>query len=146
MVEHIVKLSDCVAYVESSFNPLAMRFEPAWQPSQEAVDAITRHAVNGYMDGPTGRVIAATSWGKYQIMGQNLYTTCGYGGTINSYLNDENGVQYETFKKFLASIGFEDGPFNPSNAPFNRRFAIAYNGSPVYSQSLVNAFYALANQ
>jgi len=137
-----ITLGDCVAYVESRNNPLAMRYEPNFSTSQNARDIISRLAVNGFMDENTADIIAATSWGQYQIMGENLWTICGYKGTIAAYITDP-GKQYETFQNFIEHIGYKDAPFNPTAKIYNARFAIAYNGSEQYAQALVNAYYAL---
>lgn len=134
----MILLSDCVAQVESSGNPLAMRFEPDYTPTLSSVQLVQKYAANGYMDNITARMIASTSWGKFQIMGANLYAVLKYEDTIFSYLSDA-GSQLVSFRDFISQIGFTDGPFSMMSENALLKFARLYNGSDVYASALRQA-------
>ena len=135
-------LSEVVAQVESSGNPLAMRYEPAWNPQNEM--NAQHYATGGWIDEPTAAMICKTSWGKYQIMGDNLYGALGYDGTIVDFLNNPLR-QLRYFQAFLRTIGFADVVFNAMSEADKVAFGAAYNGNgPVYAQSLNSAYAELA--
>ncbi len=135
----MILLSDCVAQVESANNPLAMRYEPDYTPTLNSVQLVQKYAANGYMDNITARMIASTSWGKFQIMGANLYAVLKYEDTLFSYLSDA-GVQLVTFQDFIKHLGFTDGPFAMMGEASLLKFARLYNGSEVYAESLKHAY------
>ena len=134
-------LSEVVAQVESSGNPLAMRYEPAWNPQNEM--NAQHYATGGWIDEPTAAMICKTSWGKYQIMGDNLYGALGYGGTIVEFLNNPL-CQLRYFQAFLRMIGFSDTEFSLMTEAEKVAFGAAYNGNgPVYAQALDKAYVGL---
>ncbi len=135
----MILLSDCVAQVESANNPLAMRYELDYIPTFNSILLTQKFATNGYMDTITARIIASTSWGKYQIMGANLYAGLKYEDTLFSYLSDA-GVQLVTFQDFIKHLGFTDGPFAMMGEASLLKFARLYNGSEVYAESLKHAY------
>ena len=135
----MILLSDCVAQVESSGNPLAMRYEPDYLPTLTSIQLTQKFATNGYMDTNTARMIASTSWGKFQIMGANLYAVLKFEGTLLDYLSDA-GQQLVTFQDFIAHLGFTDGPFAMMSDASLLKFARLYNGSEVYAESLKRAY------
>lgn len=135
----MILLSDCVAQVESANNPLAMRYEPDYLPTLTSIQLTQKFASNGYMDTITARMIASTSWGKFQIMGANLYSVLKYEDTIVSFLSDV-GSQLAAFQSFIAHLGFTDGPFKHMSETALLKFARLYNGSEVYAQSLNDAY------
>ena len=144
----MILLSDCVAQVESSGNPLAMRYEPDYTPTLNSIQLTQKFAANGYMDTNTAngymdtntaRMIASTSWGKFQIMGANLYAVLKYEDTLVSFLSDV-GSQLAAFQSFIGHIGFTDGPFSLMSENALLRFARLYNGSEVYAESLKHAY------
>lgn len=64
-------ISDLIAQVESNNNQYALRFEPAYNPhALNVTDYAKRHNVSQ----ATARMCLASSWGLYQIMGDNLYS------------------------------------------------------------------------
>lgn len=140
----MILLSDVVAQVESAGNLLAMRFEPDYVPSMVGIQNCQNYVVNGYIDYKTARNICQTSYGKYQIMGDNLFNELNYKNTLFNYLSSEEN-QLLTFSEFIKKIGFENIEFNliPKNELNN--FAIHYNGSVVYANSLENAYGVLKN-
>ncbi len=140
MYAHPVMLSDCVAEVESSQNMRAMRFEPSFQPTQEAANIIKAYATGGYMDNPTALNIAATSWGMFQIMGENLYTVCNYQRTLVDFLTSPMR-QLVAFNAFLASIGFQNVPFDSLKTSQILDFGQKYNGNgEAYAAALEKAY------
>lgn len=142
-----VLLSDVVAQVESSGSMLAMRYEPDWLTTASDMQAVqSRASGGGFMDLKTARMLASTSWGRYQIMGSNLWgKLCNYQGTLAEYLTD-GASQLLTFKSFIGQIGFSDQPFNALSEDQLLSFARAYNGNgPAYSRALQDAYYRLPN-
>ena len=140
-MSQIILLSDCVAYVESRNNPLAMRYEPTYQFNPANIDKAIAHATGGWIDTDTAAMILSTSWGAYQIMGDNLYTL-GYQGTIAEFLTTE-ALQLDYFNRFIQSIGFSNAAFSSMDGQELDNFAMRYNGSPVYANSLQKAYQAL---
>lgn len=134
-----ILLSQCVAQVESAGNLLAMRYEPDATPTPASIQAVRSHAVGGYMDFTTARMVASTSWGMYQIMGFNLWSTLHYSKTLTEYLTSARD-QRAAFEKFINKIGFTDGPFALMSITEVDKFAGLYNGSQVYAASLQNAY------
>ena len=139
-----IMLSDCVAYVESRNNAKAMRYEPTYKFDSANVYIASDYATGGWIDTTTAAMIVATSWGAYQIMGDHLYGQ-GYRGTIVDFLNNQQGQQKDAFDTFLETIGFIDVPFDTLDTAKLDKFALRYNGSPVYAQSLEEAYQALKN-
>lgn len=140
-----ILLSDVVAQVESRNNPLAMRYEPAYQPSVRGLRLTSDLAVNGFIDRITAGVICKTSWGAYQIMGNNLYDLMDYRHTLFSFLSSPQ-KQLDIFIAFVqhAKFGFDNPTFTQlTNAELDA-FAQYYNGSLVYAESLKKAYSELS--
>ena len=135
----MISLSDCVAQVESANNPCAMRYEPDYVPTLNSIQLTQKFATAGYMDTITARMIASTSWGKFQIMGANLYAVLKYEDTLVSFLSDV-GSQLAAFQSFIGHLGFTDGPFAMMGEASLLKFARLYNGSEVYAESLKHAY------
>lgn len=124
-----------VAYtVESSDNDYAMRFEPAsyasnpqWIEGQESAIA----HFNDCSD-ETARMIACTSWGRFQILGANIYAL-GHTSSIINWINgstrNDGDLQDNTYRKFIQPKGFQ--PFENCATWADSRFnayAGFYNG------------------
>ena len=138
----LIMLSEVVAQLESSNNLLSMRYEPAWTPQHD--QSAASYATGGWIDEVTAAVICKTSWGKYQIMGDNLYGALGYDGTIVEFLNSPLR-QLRYFQAFLRTIGSADVVFSAMSEADKVAFGAAYNGNgPVYAQALNNAYAELA--
>ena len=135
----MILLSDCVSQVESSGNPSAMRYEPDYNPTLSSIQSVQKYATGGYMDLITARMVASTSWGEFQIMGANLWGVLNYQKTMMDYLSSP-ADQLVAFHKFIAQIGFTDGPFKLMSETALLRFARFYNGSEVYAESLKRAY------
>ena len=134
----MIMLSEVVAQVESSNNLNSMRYEPAWNPQNEM--AAQKYATGGWIDEPTAAMICKTSWGKYQIMGDNLYGALQYTGTIVDFMTNALR-QLRFFQAFLREIGFSDALFGEMSSAQILDFAEKYNGNgPVYAQALDKAY------
>lgn len=97
-MQFINTLSDLVAQAESSCNPYCLRFEPGWVPNPAVVETISKL---NRCNLSTARIIAATSYGLYQIMGQNLYEL-GLLLPIGHFFG-ERWTQTKYFQKFITS-------------------------------------------
>jgi hypothetical protein len=135
----MILLSQVVAQVESGGSIFAMRYEPNFAPHPASV-AACQTAAGEYISTETARMICKTSWGRYQIMGDNLY-----GPVINlrvniiSYATNEI-IQLHSFATFIGSIGFQDVDFSTLSDEDLEKFAVLYNGSAVYADSLKSAY------
>jgi hypothetical protein len=94
----ITSLSQLIAMAESSNNIHASRFEPAFTPSDLAV---SRCVAANKCTAATAKVICATSYGKYQILGEELYRREIITTPIFVYANDE-AAQDNSFNVFIA--------------------------------------------
>lgn len=139
-----ITLADCIKQVESSNNPLAMRFEPSVYASQAYVDQpkIKLYATNGYISGETASMIASTSWGAYQIMGYNLYDL-GYVGTLADFIISPTRQSQYLIKFFQSRIPNVNPLtlFNQISQTELFNVGQVYNGDgQAYSAALNNAF------
>lgn len=131
-----ILLSDVVAATESSDSPLAMRFEPGYQPSALGESNAKKYATASYCNQNTAIAICQFSYGRYQIMGDNLYNELDYQQTLVSFLT--SGVaQLVMFKKFIDKGGFQDVAFDTMTDAELVAFGDYYNGAGnVYAHSL----------
>lgn len=140
----MILLSDCVAMVESSNHPGAIRYEPDYTPSSIGVSRAALYASGAWMDTATAEMIAKTSFGRFQIMGDNLYNAMDYTNTIWHFVADPQD-QLDVFHKFIALGKFRDMPFETMLRSEVVAFALYYNGAAVYADSLINAYRELKN-
>ena len=92
--------SQLVARVESEGNHTLVRYEPNWRyVTKECITRFHRAHLPGRMTAQTALMLLSCSWGKFQIMGSNLYDM-GYTGTIVDFGASES-LQEEFFFKFL---------------------------------------------
>ena len=138
-------LQDVIARIESSGNPFALRFEPAVYAGDVAPSVAARIATLHGADYETGRVIAATSWGLFQIMGFNLWAgPHAYTGTLYEFCADTI-AQRLAFETFLADRGMN---FTLAELLGNANkliaFAAAYNGDGIrYARAMRESAAAL---
>ncbi len=135
----LIKLSDVVAHVESGGNPVAMRYEPTYNPSETGISNAFKFATGSYISAETAKMICMTSWGLYQIMGDNLYNVLTMKQDIVVFLNDIL-LQLTFFEHFISKIGFVDGLFGEMSPEQIDEFAVKYNGSILYAEALKNAY------
>jgi hypothetical protein len=134
----ITSLSQLIAEVESADNQYAMRNEPAHKPADEFVSqARTYNACS--LD--TAHMICATSWGKYQMMGDNLYWL-GYKGSVGAFLcNPETQLNF--FNLYIAKrkIDYKLMEMLADNTKL-LHFATLYNGNGSAYSARMLAIYA----
>ena len=130
-----ILLSDVVAQVESGGCLDAIRYEPTYTPSENAVNNAIKYASGCWISATTAKMLCMTSWGKYQIMGSNLYGVMSYQKTLVNFLRSTYD-QYAIFNEFIAKGGFTDQPINGMDSAELNRFALYYNGSIIYAASL----------
>lgn len=121
----ITTLSQLAAQVESGHNPGALRFEPAFRPSAEAI--VNCKKANACSNA-TALVLCAMSFGKYQIMGENLWGMLGYSFDVAYFLNSED-LQDSAYWNFCQrkGIGFSLNEFLTDSAK-RLQYARLYNG------------------
>lgn len=140
-------INELIRHVESRNRPSAMRFEPAVYQrittgplTQAEMSILGRIKEQNRCSDGTARMIYSTSWGLYQIMGFNLYTTDGISGPITEY-SAASSVQDATFLQFLKRNGLQD--FTPGklaeDAALRLKFSMKYNGAIAYADALVAA-------
>ena len=137
-----ILLSDCVAQVESSNNSGAFRYEPGYQPSAFGVYHATKFATGSWIDNLTAETIAKCSYGRFQVMGDNLYNAMQYSKSIWHFVATPQD-QLDIFNEFLTRGHFKDMPFEGMVRSEVVAFALYYNGAAVYADSLAKAYQAL---
>lgn len=130
-------ISQLVAQVESGNVPWAMRFEPAFKPSEQAINNCIKAHKPAYMNRTTAENICKTSFGAYQIMGENIYTVCKYGESIAQFLSSKFD-QHTAFTRFIEARGINFSTEEILRDVDKRNlFARRYNGSTGYGALLV---------
>lgn len=120
----ISTLANLIAFVESSNERSAMRHEPLYKPSIANI-ALLANALHCTQD--TAGIICATSWGLYQIMGDNLVSQ-GLRTWPADYCADVN-VQLLHFSEFCNRAGIDYSLSDVVSDPVKRlNFATHYNG------------------
>jgi len=101
-------LCKVIALTESNDNPYALRFEHAYYQKLKkrhySEDLVRQY---NQCSKDTAYMIMGTSWGKFQILGVNLYNPLGFRNSIVSYLND-TVTQVRSFKDFVELITGEN--------------------------------------
>lgn len=94
----ITTLAELIAQVESNGNKHAVRYEPNYSPHNTSVIHMMNLLRCNYT---TARVACAMSWGKYQIMGDEL---CLLGLEIDpiSFCEDD-AAQDDFFSRYLGA-------------------------------------------
>lgn len=123
---NITTLAQLIAQVESNGNLYAVRFEPAYRPNDLHVRKMVMAAD---CSTHTAAVLCTMSWGKYQIMGDNLIKL----GMIISpikFVQDES-MQDDFFHRYLASNRMQDWSLVDvmNNPVMLNNFVRAWNGS-----------------
>ena len=133
-------ISQLVAQVESNNVPWVMRYEPHFKPSAVAINNCIRAHAPGYMNRTTAEMICKTSWGLFQIMGENLYTVCKYQGSVSNLCTDEL-LQETLFQAFIKArkIDFTSTEIMGDIQKLHL-FSKRYNGSLLYAEKLVKAY------
>ena len=122
-------LADIISRVESDDNPFAIRFEIS---SFARRDEMPRNIINSIVDihkcsQLTAAVLYATSWGRFQIMGFNLWGgVLGYEKTFVEYLTSPQD-QFDAFNRFTL-------------VPRKTYQNAGWNGSEFTDQSMLQGF------
>lgn len=118
--------AEIIAEIESGNNPLAYRYEGGWRLSRP--ELLDDYAKKFRLSIPSAKVLFMSSWGKYQIMGENLIAF-GYDKTFFEFLFDEPAQDFY-FRKFLVKKGID---FTSEEMRYNKllinNFSLKYNGS-----------------
>ena len=133
----ITTLSQLVALVESGDNPHALRYEPGFDKYvlPATIKKIIAAHKPAYMNTTTARELLKFSYGRYQIMGENIYSL-GYQGTIAAFLNDDM-AQLTMFSAFIRSRNINYSLAHlKANEMRLKEFARKYNGSVAYAETL----------
>ena len=137
-------LGTIIAWVESAGNPEAIRFEPtvfARIHPTEFKDAIIANirAIHKCTY-ETACVIYASSFGMYQIMGENLYDPKGLNLTVSIFdYAAAPGIQTAKFYQYCASHGINFTPQQLLDANNRKTFALKYNGGLDYADNINNS-------
>jgi hypothetical protein len=145
----MIDLAAIVAWIESRGNQYAIRFEPTVYSrlmtgalTSDHQDVINRIQAAHSCSVSTAAMIYSTSFGRYQLMGFNIYgKTFSYKARIFDYLNDAN-VQESSFNMFVKNMGIDFTAADlASNSDTRNKFGSTYNGSadayaPLIVQSL----------
>jgi hypothetical protein len=150
-----MNVSDIIAQVESARRDSALRFEPAkWSGYLVASPHLPELAAAAHYNEcslDTARMVCASSWGRYQLMGFNLYAPTpggfGYAKPIADFIASPVD-QCSAFLWFIHAHRLDDITADQleNDAAARIRFATAYNGPgqpEVYAQMIVNAIKAL---
>ncbi len=131
------QLSDVIALNESSGNAQAVKFEfGTFSRIRDGGLNWTRNAVRKIADlhdcdEITAQAMASTSWGRYQIMGFNLWdaTTCGIACRIGEFLCNAQ-TQDDALFAFLKQSGIGDITVSDLENDETKRevFITKYNG------------------
>jgi len=140
----MLTLSRLVAEVESNNSPYAVRYESGWRyTTKKSIDSFHRAHRPVRMSEETVRILLASSWGKYQMMGSNLYDM-GYGAELVQFASTEF-EQDIWFKNFLQTRGIDFTLEEILKDKAKRQlFARRYNGdATTYSARLLNVYETL---
>lgn len=134
-------LREVVATTESGGDRGAIRFEPTVYATLKLTDDRTQNAtgalirlverINGCSP-DTARIILASSWGAYQVMGETLYGSLGYESPIRDYWSSDDD-QDASFDRYAGLVGITgsqltDASWIAGEGIEPLRFAAAYNG------------------
>lgn len=134
----ITTLSQLIAQAESNNRASAVRFEPAFKPSELAIQKCMK-ANN--CNHSTAAVICAMSFGKYQMMGENIYGGWGFGDPIAVFMNVD-AYQDAGFAWYVNTRDINYTLSDMVNNQLTREtFGKKYNGNgPVYAVYLMQVF------
>jgi hypothetical protein len=149
----MITLSQVIAEVESSSNPFAVRFESEMYKNlserilrnHEIMIILSRIRNYNKCDMDTAGMIFCTSWGLYQIMGENIYSdNIRYYRDIFSFLidKDEQDIAFQRFT-IQNEIYYPDVSEMIGNDTELTKFAKCYNGPGEienYKQAIMDAY------
>ena len=142
-----ITVDQVIAYVESKGDSFAYRFEPLTFASTQntngktAMQQILANIVKVHnCSYQSARVIYSSSFGRYQIMGFNLYGQLNVQKGFGEFMADNNlqDLAFNTFlkQKNIANITVDD----MVNSDVRIKFGNIYNGNGTdYSKAILNA-------
>ena len=128
----IATLSQLIARLESGNCTQAIRYEPGFERyiTDKALNRLVQSFGRAFISKATARELLKYSYGKYQIMGQNLYDL-GLTITPFDFLANES-AQDAWFEEFIKSRKIDYSLDDILKDDGKReRFARLYNGDPV---------------
>lgn len=136
----ISTLSQLIATAESNNRQYAMRFEPGFNSTPDTL-ALHNCMTANVCTYATAKIICSSSWGLFQIMGDELYRRGLIDCAIGEYMADPT-KQYDVFGKFIAEKGIAYNLGDIVNDAVKREhFAALYNGNgPVYGAYLMRIY------
>lgn len=136
-------LEELISDIESGGNQYAMRFEPlVYERTQNSnrYEAMVNVAKSrNKCSRATACMIVATSWGKFQIMGFNLYdpSSLDYPHSVGQYMADTDD-QAGTFKTFCQRKNIYFSVTDLLDETLALRFARVYNGADEYAKRIAS--------
>lgn len=136
-------LEDIISDIESAGNRFAMRFEPhvyeRTQTSTRYEAAVNLAKARNKCSRSTACVIVSMSWGKFQIMGFNLYDPDGlnYPNSVGEYMSSDMD-QAATFRTFCQARNIYFSPGDLLDEALALRFARVYNGADEYAKKIAS--------
>jgi len=141
-----ISLADVIAYVESKDDAYAFRFEPATyanlsNPSVASKQIIAQIQSAHNCSYQSALVIYSSSFGKYQIMGFNLFGQLKLGISAFEFMGDA-GTQDKMFWHFAMQKKLDT--YTPDSLAASEQarvyFGMIYNGNGnAYAQQIENA-------
>jgi hypothetical protein len=141
-------LAKIIAHIESAGDQYALRFEPAvyaeYMKDSSSIDTLLEHiSAENVCTRATSQVIASTSFGLYQIMGENLYAQGWHSGKVGAYIANYL-AQTVSFSRFLDYRKLPTSWEALRNSPGDlAHFAERYNGSAAYAEKMTAAAHVL---
>jgi len=132
-------LDSVIGWIESRNDDCALRFEPRIFATQRYSDAETLGKIMraNHCSINTAKMLAACSFGRFQVMGFNLYSDpINYPGEIGNYFHNDE-LQRKNFYSFC-QYKMIDFPVSDLLRTVKRNhFAQVYNGSLEYADAIV---------
>jgi hypothetical protein len=133
-------LSELVSLAESANNKQAIRYEQYFKPSIAAITNCKKHNGNT-LSFSTANMLCKTSFGLFQIMGENIYGPLKYQKSIFDFVQSETD-QLELFNRFIKWRGIDNTLEEIlHDSEKRKRFSRRYNGDGItYSKYLIDVF------
>ena len=134
----ILTTSQLIAQVESGDLPGALRFEPGFKKylTGKSITRCIQAHKPAYMNGTTASTLLCFSYGRYQIMGENIYAL-GYSGTLIDFICSD-ALQLEFFNKYVESRKIDYSLQRIiADKSARENFARRYNGSVLYAETMM---------
>lgn len=133
-------IADLISLAESANNSQAIRFELYFKPSIAAITNCKKYNTNT-ISFQTANMLCKTSFGMFQIMGENIYGPLKYQKSIFDFVQSVQD-QTDLFNRFISWRGINYSLEEIlHNAEIRQRFARRYNGDGVtYAKHLIDVY------